>query len=62
MTCRIWWIIAMISFLVGMVFSAFAFIFMEVAAGLYLSLVACGFVAAGWVLWIIGLVSYLKWR
>lgn len=62
MTCRTWWIGASISFLVGMIMSALGYIFMEAAAGLYLALAACGFVVAGWVLWAVGLISYLRWR
>lgn len=62
MTCRTWWIMASISFLVGMIMSALGHIFIEAAVGLYLALGACGFVVAGWVLWAIGLISYLRWR
>lgn len=62
MTCRTWWIMASISFLMGMIMSVLGYIFIEAAVGLYLALIACGFAAAGWVLWAIGLISYLKWR
>ena len=62
MTCRTWWIIASIGFWVGMIMGLFSSIFAEAAAGLYLALLSCGFVVAGWVLWAIGLISYLRWR
>ena len=62
MTCRTWWIIASIDFLVGMITLALGYIFMESVVGLYLLLGACGVIAAGWVLWVVGFVSYLRWR
>lgn len=62
MTYRTWWFIAMISFLVSMITLAFGYAFREVAVGVYLVLVSCGFNASGWVLWLIGLINYLRWR
>jgi hypothetical protein len=62
MRCKDWWIIASISFLVGLIMSALGYIFMETVAGLYLALIACGFVVSGWALWVVGMISYLRWR
>lgn len=58
MTCRTWWIMAMISFAVGILMTVFSFIFRDVAAGVYFVLLNWGFVFIGWVLWGIGLVNY----
>ena len=62
MTCKTWWIIASIDFLVGMIMLALGYILLKSVVGLYLLLGACGVIAAGWVLWIVGFVSYLRWR
>ena len=62
MTCRTWWIMASINFLVAMILSACSYIFSEAAIAVYLVALMIGFVVAGWVLWCVGLISYLKWR
>lgn len=62
MTCRTWWISASITFLVGMIMGLISFIFKEAAISVYLALGNVGLAAAGWVLWIIGFISYLRWR
>ena len=62
MTCRTWWIMASISFLVSIIMSACSHIFSEAAIAVYFVALMVGFVVAGWVLWAVGLVSYLKWR
>lgn len=62
MTCRTWWIIASISFLVGMIMGGCGYIFREAAIGMYFALLYLGFVVIGCVLWGIGLVSYLRGR
>ena len=61
MTCRTWWIIASVTFLVGMIMGLVSN-FVGDAASLYLALLNVGFAAAGWVLWGIGLVSYIRGR
>lgn len=62
MTCRTWWIMASVSFLVGMIMGGIGMIFSDAAFSAYLILLNWGFAIAGWVLWAIGLVSYLRWR
>lgn len=62
MTCRTWWIMASISFLVGMIMGGIGMIFSDAAFSVYLILLNWGLAIAGWVLWAIGLVSYLRWR
>ena len=62
MTCRTWWIMASIAFLVGMIMGGIGmFIGNDVTAAV-LILLNWGFAIAGWVLWAIGLVSYFRWR
>ena len=62
MTCRTWWIIASVNFLVGMILGAFSYFVGNATANMILALLNVGFVIAGWVLWAIGLVSYIRWR
>ena len=62
MTCRTWWIMASIAFLVGMIMGGISFILGEAAISVLFALLNWGFAIAGWVLWAIGLVSYLRWR
>ena len=62
MTCRTWWIMASVSFLVGMIMGGIGMIFNDAAFSVYLILLNWGFAIAGWVLWAIGLVSYFRWR
>ena len=62
MACRTWWITASITFLVGMIMGLFGFIFKEATVGAYLVLGNIALVVAGWVLWVIGFVSYLRRR
>lgn len=62
MTCRTWWITASIAFLVGMIMGGIGFIFKEATFSVYLVLGNVALAVAGWVLWIIGFISYLRWR
>lgn len=57
MLCTKFWIAAAISFFVSMIFSLCTFVY----GGVFLILMLMT-VAAGWVLWVIGLVNYLRMR
>lgn len=62
MTCTTWWIMASISFFVGLIMNLCSWLFMATVVGTFLALLGLGFVIAGWVLWTIGLVSYIRRR
>lgn len=62
MTCRTWWVIASVTFLVGMIMGLASNFVGVAAVSTYLALLNVGFVIAGWVLWGIGLVSYIRGR
>lgn len=62
MTCRTWWIMASIAFLVGMIMGGIGMLIGNDVTAAVLILLNWGFAIAGWVLWVIGLVSYLRWR
>ena len=62
MTCRTWWIMASISFLVGMIMGGIGMLIGNDVTAAVLILLNWGFAIAGWVLWFIGLVNYIRWR
>lgn len=57
-----WWIMASISFFVGMIVCLCGNIFKDSAIGVYFILLDCLFIITGWVLYAIGLVKYVRER
>ena len=62
MMCRNYWIAASVSFFVSMIFSLCSLVFGAAAFGGVFVIGLLTTVVLGWVLWFIGLVSYLRMR
>lgn len=62
MTCRTWWFTASAMFLFGMIMGLVSHLLEDAASSVYFALLNVGFAVAGWVLWGVGLVSYIRGR